>query len=474
MRGGCVAGVVSGAEKAVKLVCCCGVDSGADCGLLLWLLFFLFFLLCFLKLWDLKGLSVLGTSSPNLDDNRLTSGYRVRNSSIVSPEEEVGEWGSVLEDDSLFRSLFGSFFCSSSLLLLNLFWFLLLSFFWFLKFLSLFFLSELLELCWLRKFLLGTSLSSLAVWKARGSCAWDWRGLSSLKSLEDDWRWFWKLGNWLNWLLTVWWAETGTALLSASTELFGSLPSGPACRKFCAGNGANVVGGGGGLVGGRVGGDLVVGGGGGRVGGGGGLVGGGGGGLVGGGGGGLVGGGGGGLVWGGGGGLVWGGLVWGGGLVCGGSLVGGGGGLKGSFWRNSSVKSLFEFCSSLILSTICLKNFMISCWLCLGASRISRMVWAEDWSWDNNLWSLTFSGSFTGAGWLENLLWCCWGWLCWAWLGSSLPSACFALFPLLLLFWCFAFLSLLEEEGGGFSTRMERGILECSSSTKTKYNFKML
>ena len=73
-----------GAVNAVKLLGCFSV-------------FCCFFLLgCFLCF---RGLSTVGSvfgsgSSPNLDDNLLTSGYRVRNSSIVRPEEDVGEWES--------------------------------------------------------------------------------------------------------------------------------------------------------------------------------------------------------------------------------------------------------------------------------------------------------------------------------------------------------------------------------------------
>ena len=98
IRGCSGTGVVSGAN-AVKLVCLGSSGIFLLLSLLLcWLLkllfglllcFLLFFFLCFLLC--LKGLSVLGTSSPNLDDNLLTSGYLVKNSSIVSPEEEVGE-----------------------------------------------------------------------------------------------------------------------------------------------------------------------------------------------------------------------------------------------------------------------------------------------------------------------------------------------------------------------------------------------
>lgn len=55
--------------------------------------FFLFLFLCF------RGFRVVGrsmfSSSLNLDDSLLTSGYLVRNSSIVKPDEDVGECGSV-------------------------------------------------------------------------------------------------------------------------------------------------------------------------------------------------------------------------------------------------------------------------------------------------------------------------------------------------------------------------------------------
>lgn len=61
--------------------------------------FFLFLFLCFL------GFKVVGrsmfSSSLNLDDRRFTSGYLVRNSSIVKPDEEVGEWGSVFAVSSI-------------------------------------------------------------------------------------------------------------------------------------------------------------------------------------------------------------------------------------------------------------------------------------------------------------------------------------------------------------------------------------
>lgn len=61
--------------------------------------FFLFLFLCFLG-FNVVGRSMF-SSSLNLDDKRFTSGYLVRNSSIVKPDEDVGEWGSVIAVSSI-------------------------------------------------------------------------------------------------------------------------------------------------------------------------------------------------------------------------------------------------------------------------------------------------------------------------------------------------------------------------------------
>jgi len=93
--------------------------------------------------------------------------------------------------------------------------------------------------------------------------------LDDCLGLSLEWRWDWKLGNWLNWLLTVWWADTELGLLSDVSELlFGSLSW--LALNSGAWEVAGRVGGGGGGGGGRVGGGRVGGGrvGGGRVGGG--------------------------------------------------------------------------------------------------------------------------------------------------------------------------------------------------------------
>ena len=94
---------------------------------------------------------------------------------------------------------------------------------------------------------------------------------------------------------------------------------------------------------------------------------------------------------------------------------------------------------------------------------MSRMVWAEDLSWDSSLCSRTFSGSLTAG--------CCWGggggggavlWRpCCSCSGSAWLSACLARLPRLLLFPLLAFLSTLSLATiAGFSTLMDRGALE--------------
>jgi len=54
-----------------------------------------FFDLCCFCFFDFVGGSVV-SSSPNLEESLLTSGYLVRNSSMVNPLDEVGEWPSVV------------------------------------------------------------------------------------------------------------------------------------------------------------------------------------------------------------------------------------------------------------------------------------------------------------------------------------------------------------------------------------------
>jgi len=77
------------------------------------------------------------------------------------------------------------------------------------------------------------------------------------------------------------------------------------------------------------------------------------------------------------------------------------------------------------------------------------MVWAELWSWDSSLCSLTFSGSFTFTF--------SFSWLSLSRRGSALLSACLALLARLISlsdFWSPAG-PLLDN--AGFSTRIERG-----------------
>ena len=107
-------------------------------------------------------------------------------------------------------------------------------------------------------------------------------------------------------------------------------------------------------------------------------------------------------------------------------------------------------CSSLILAVTCLRNLMISCWLWAGASRMSRMVWAEVWSWDSSRCRRTFSGSFT-------VCFSCLG----SCLGSALLSACLALLPRLIS----RSPADLEFFTSGFSTLIERGSVACSINT---------
>jgi len=108
-------GAVLGFNFAGGLVCLClGVMRGAlvnGCGVGVFtnavklergfssFSFFLFLFLCFLG-FNVVGRSMF-SSSLNLDDSLFTSGYRVRNSSIVNPDEDVGEWGSVLAVSSI-------------------------------------------------------------------------------------------------------------------------------------------------------------------------------------------------------------------------------------------------------------------------------------------------------------------------------------------------------------------------------------
>ena len=100
---------------------------------------------------------------------------------------------------------------------------------------------------------------------------------------------------------------------------------------------------------------------------------------------------------------------------------------------------------------------------------MSRMVWAEDLSWDSSLCSRTFSGSLTAGCVLTSA--CCWGegggggavlWRpCCSCSGSAWLSACLARLPRLLLFPLLAFLSTLSLATiAGFSTLMDRGALE--------------
>ena len=113
-------------------------------------------------------------------------------------------------------------------------------------------------------------------------------------------------------------------------------------------------------------------------------------------------------------------------------------------------------CSSLILAVTCLRNLMISCWLWAGASRMSRMVWAEVWSWDSSRCRRTFSGSFT-------VCFSCLG----SCLGSALLSACLALLPRLISRSGFDLLSPADFLffTCGFSTLIERGSVACSINT---------
>jgi hypothetical protein len=75
---------VGGLKKAVKAFLCFSCNPELSCT------DFDFFDLCCFCFFDFGGGSVV-SSSPNLDESLLTSGYLVRNSSMVNPLDEVGE-----------------------------------------------------------------------------------------------------------------------------------------------------------------------------------------------------------------------------------------------------------------------------------------------------------------------------------------------------------------------------------------------
>lgn len=80
---------VGGLKKAVKAFLCFSCSPELSCT------DFDFFDLCCFCFFDFVGGRVV-SSSPNLDESLLTSGYLVRNSSMVNPLDEVGECPAVV------------------------------------------------------------------------------------------------------------------------------------------------------------------------------------------------------------------------------------------------------------------------------------------------------------------------------------------------------------------------------------------
>lgn len=86
---------VGGLKKAVKAFLCFSCNPELSCT------DFDFFDLCCFCFLNFVGGRVV-SSSPNLEESLLTSGYLVRNSSMVNPLDEVGECPAVVTSATVF------------------------------------------------------------------------------------------------------------------------------------------------------------------------------------------------------------------------------------------------------------------------------------------------------------------------------------------------------------------------------------